>query len=212
MTSSKDFWQAAALVKDLKRRPARVEFGGEPVVLFKSASGISALADRCPHRLMELSKGKVVRGEIECPYHGWRFGPDGVCDDIPYHDGPKPRSAKLTSYPVVEQLGGIWMWFDPDGGEPAYPAPDLAQWHQPQWIHWRMDHLGELPVNPQEVIDNMADARHRRRVALADAVEPAPAGRALWRLPAAVAGAAGPRAWRPGTHARADVARMRPLP
>ncbi|MEC9470336.1 MAG: Rieske 2Fe-2S domain-containing protein, partial [Pseudomonadota bacterium] len=50
MTSSKDFWQAAALVKDLKRRPARVEFGGEPVVLFKSASGISALADRCPHR------------------------------------------------------------------------------------------------------------------------------------------------------------------
>ena len=90
MTSSRDFWQAAALVKDLKRGPARVEFGGEPVVLFKSASGISALADRCPHRLMELSKGKVVGGEIECPYHGWRFDGGGRCTAIPGHMGDVP--------------------------------------------------------------------------------------------------------------------------
>ena len=156
---------------ELEDRPVPLRYFARDFALYRSEEGWPVLLDAyCPHMQCHIAasdsaviarEGAQIEGSsIRCPYHGWRFGPDGVCDDIPYHDGPKPRSAKLTSYPVVEQLGGIWMWFDPDGGEPAYPAPDLAQWHQPQWIHWRMDHLGELPVNPQEVIDNMADARH----------------------------------------------------
>ncbi|TGV61962.1 Rieske (2Fe-2S) protein, partial [Mesorhizobium sp. M2D.F.Ca.ET.160.01.1.1] len=61
------FWQAVALSADTGKRPKRILLDGEPVVLFRSAQGIAALFDRCPHRLVELSTGKIVGGEIECP-------------------------------------------------------------------------------------------------------------------------------------------------
>jgi phenylpropionate dioxygenase-like ring-hydroxylating dioxygenase large terminal subunit len=117
MTSSRDFWQAAARVKDLKRGPARVEFGGEPVVLFKGASGISALADRCPHRLMELSKGKVVGGEIECPYHGWRFDGSGHCTAIPGHLGDVP-GYRIPGLKTFVKDGVVFLSRGNPAGEP----------------------------------------------------------------------------------------------
>ncbi|TGT12989.1 (2Fe-2S)-binding protein, partial [Mesorhizobium sp. M3A.F.Ca.ET.174.01.1.1] len=49
------YWQAVALSADIGRRPKRILFEGEPVVLFRSAQGVAALFDRCPHRLVELS-------------------------------------------------------------------------------------------------------------------------------------------------------------
>jgi 3-ketosteroid 9alpha-monooxygenase subunit A len=61
---------------------------------------------------------------------------------------------------VAESLGCIWMWYDQEGGDPQYPVPDLPLWQQSPWLHWSLDYLGELDVHPQEVLDNMADARH----------------------------------------------------
>ncbi len=164
-------WFLIAEASELGAQPLALRFFSRDFALYRGEHSQPVLLDAyCPHMQCHIAasdtaviakEGAQIEGSsIRCPYHGWRFGPDGACDDIPYHDGPMPRSAKLTSYPVVESLGGIWMWFDPDGGAPAYAAPDLAQWHQPQWLHWQMDHLGELAVHPQEVIDNMADARH----------------------------------------------------
>ena len=49
---------------------------------------------------------------------------------------------------------------DPDAGEPDYEAPYLPEWDDPQWVRWELDHLGELPIHPQEILDNMADVRH----------------------------------------------------
>ena len=63
--SGKDHWQAVALSADIGRRPKRILLDGQSLVLFRSAQGIAALFDRCPHRLVELSTGKVVGGEIE---------------------------------------------------------------------------------------------------------------------------------------------------
>ncbi|WP_289083769.1 Rieske 2Fe-2S domain-containing protein [uncultured Spongiibacter sp.] len=164
-------WFLIAESSELGQSPLALRFFARDFALYRGEDGKPVLLDAyCPHMQCHIAasdsaviakEGAQIEGSsIRCPYHGWRFGPDGVCDDIPYHDGPMPRSAKLTSYPVEEGIGGIWMWFDEDGSQPQYPAPALDQWHQPQWIQWQMDHLGELPVQPQEVIDNMADARH----------------------------------------------------
>ena len=35
----------------------------------------------------ELSTGKVASGEIECPYHGWRYNGEGRCTAVPGHVG-----------------------------------------------------------------------------------------------------------------------------
>jgi phenylpropionate dioxygenase-like ring-hydroxylating dioxygenase large terminal subunit len=83
MNDLTDCWHAVALTSEIKRKPKRIMFFGQPVVLFRSGAEIAALHDRCPHRHVELSTGQVVGGEIECPYHGWRFNASGDCTDIP---------------------------------------------------------------------------------------------------------------------------------
>jgi len=164
-------WYVIAESHELTERPLALRFFDQDFALYRGESGQLVLLDaHCPHMQCHIAasdtaiiarEGAQIEGDsIRCPYHGWRFGADGVCDDIPYFDGPKPRSAKLNSYVVAESLGCIWMWYDNDGNEPHYPVPDVPQWQQSEWIHWRLDHLGELAVHPQEIIDNMADARH----------------------------------------------------
>ena len=71
-----------------------------------------------------------------------------------------PQPQPIHSYPVVDNMGCVMAWFDPDGREPDYAAPFLKEWDDPQWVNWELDHLGELSIHPQEILDNMADVRH----------------------------------------------------
>ncbi len=82
-------------------------------------------------------------------------------DDIPYFDGPCPKSASIRSYPVVDNMGCVMAWYDPDGREPGLRCtPSCPSGTTPQWVRWELDHLGELPIHSQEILDNMADVRH----------------------------------------------------
>ena len=103
-----DLWHAVARSGDLRRKPLRVFFANRPVVLFRTQAGIAALHDQCPHRLVELSKGRVVDNTIECPYHGWRFAPDGLCTEMPGTLSSVPR-CRVPSYRVLETEGGIFL-------------------------------------------------------------------------------------------------------
>lgn len=118
---TKDLWCAVARSADLRRKPLRIMFRGKPVVLFRHDNGIGALYDQCPHRLVELSKGRVVSGTIECPYHGWRFAPDGNCVDIPGCVEAIPR-CRVPRYAVTEREGGIFLSDgSPDGPPKVHP-------------------------------------------------------------------------------------------
>ncbi len=44
---------------------------GEPWVLFRDERGQPAcIKDQCAHRACPLSAGKMVEGQVMCPYHG----------------------------------------------------------------------------------------------------------------------------------------------
>ena len=76
MTYLRNTWYLAAWDRELPPREllARTLLD-ERVVLFRDASGTArALQDRCPHRFAPLSRGRVCDGQIECGYHGLRFG------------------------------------------------------------------------------------------------------------------------------------------
>lgn len=111
-----DLWHAVARSCDLRRQPIRVTFNGKPVVLFRTQTGISALHDQCPHRLVPLSLGRVTEDTIECPYHGWRFSGDGTCVCMPGSVGALPR-CRVPRYQVLETEGGIFL----SNGCPATP-------------------------------------------------------------------------------------------
>ena len=148
-----------------------VRFFGQDLALYRGEDGTPVLLDAyCAHMGTHLTASKsamlvknceqIEGNSIRCPYHGWRYSPEGHVDDIPYSDAPYPKSASIRSYPVLDNMGCIMTWYDPDGREPDYDAPFLREWNDPRWVNWELDHLGELPVHPQEILDNMADVRH----------------------------------------------------
>ncbi len=164
-------WFMVADASELGDRPLAVRYFGQDMALYRGKSGRVVLLDAyCPHMGTHLAKnttsyvakdGQQIEGDsIRCPYHGWRFGPDGKCDHIPYYDGPIPKAACVRSWPVVERHGIIWVWHDPEGGEPDYDLPTHPEWDDPQWVRWKIDHLGTLAMHPVEVLDNMADVAH----------------------------------------------------
>jgi len=164
-------WFVVAESHEINDGPIGVRYFGRDLALYRGESGKPVLLDAyCKHMgthlaqnrsAMIVMEGNHIEGDsIRCPYHGWRYNAEGDVDDIPYHDGPCPKSASIRSYPVVDNMGCIMAWFDEEGGEPDYPAPGLEQWQDAQWIHWELDHLPELEIHPQEVLDNMADMRH----------------------------------------------------
>lgn len=164
-------WFVVADASKVGAVPLNERFFGEDVVLYRGAGGQVVMLDAyCPHMGTHLGKNKtsglVVRGQhvdgddIRCPFHGWRFGPDGKCNDIPYHEGPIPEKARVRSWYVVERYGFVFCWHDPEGGAPDIPLPQYSEWDDAQWVRWQPDDLGTLPVHPQEILDNIADVRH----------------------------------------------------
>ncbi|MEM6947433.1 MAG: Rieske (2Fe-2S) protein [Pseudomonadota bacterium] len=97
---------------------ARCILGGQPVLVGRTLErGLFAFRDVCPHRLVPLSAGRQVdtHGEatVECPYHGWRFGTDGVCRLIPSlteRDSYRLSAFRAQSFPVFETAGAIFLW------------------------------------------------------------------------------------------------------
>jgi len=164
-------WFVIAEASELESTPLALRFFGQDFVVYRGESGNPVALDAyCAHMGTHIGCAKSaalvqnnqqIEGDsIRCPYHGWRYGPDGKVNDIPYFDGPVPEASAIRSYPVQEVMGCIMMWFDPEGGEPEYGPPKLDEWDDPRWVRWQLDHLGELPVHPQEILDNMADMRH----------------------------------------------------
>lgn len=109
-------------------RLAGIELHGDKLVVGRGDDGaLFALRDRCPHRGMALSKGKLVEGEILCPFHGWRFRTDGRCASIPalsFNDQADFSRIEVLSFPVVETAGLVWVHLGRDPSE-APPVPDL---------------------------------------------------------------------------------------
>lgn len=164
-------WFMIAEASELTNEPMALRFFGKSFALFRGESGRLVLLDgHCSHMGAHLAASKsasiVMHGEqiegdsIRCPYHGWRFGPEGEVEDIPGFTGPCPKAATIGSYLVKEVMGAIMMWHDPEGLAPDFDPPLLAEWDQPNWINGTYDHLGTLDIHPQEILDNMADSNH----------------------------------------------------
>ena len=134
-------------------------FLGEPVVLYRREDGTPvALEDRCCHRHLPLSKGRVEGDDLRCGYHGLRFDASGRCVEIPGQASIPPQ-ARVRAYPLTERYHWIWLWM----GDPA--KADLARipnwwWaDHPQWAFSRPDRI-HVRCNFQLISDNVLDVTH----------------------------------------------------
>jgi phenylpropionate dioxygenase-like ring-hydroxylating dioxygenase large terminal subunit len=189
------------------KRMAALELLGQPLLFLRDGAGkVAALRDLCPHRAVPLSCGHFDGQEVECRYHGWRFGLDGRCAHIPSltqaqrlrtcgseDSAPThPLRIRTRTYPIVEQQGALWTWMGdaPPQGEPPR-LPELADDARPNLV-LSMD----FPCSVDHAVMGLMDPAHgpfvhqswfwRRRSSAYDkskAFGPVPYGFAMRRHP-----------------------------
>lgn len=111
--------------------PHRVRLLGEDLVAFRGSDGRVGLVDHaCPHRGAPMAFASNEDNGIRCIYHGWKFGVDGRCLDMPAEPADSPMCKRMTikSYPVRERNGVLWAYMGADA-EAAPPLPDV-EWNQ----------------------------------------------------------------------------------
>ena len=131
------YWQPAALVDEFDpaidprmegRAVKAVRLLGEDLVLFRDAAGTWGLVARnCPHRGADLAFGRLEADGLRCPFHGWKFAPDGRCLETPAEPVGSTlcNRVRAAGYPVVERANVVWAWMGPDGvAPPELPAFD----------------------------------------------------------------------------------------
>jgi vanillate O-demethylase monooxygenase subunit len=107
--------------------PVVVRLLGQDLAVARLDDGrVVALADRCPHRSARLSVGFVEGDCVRCAYHGWGFGADGRCRDIPsMPDGPIPSRALVSAHDAVVEHGLVWVRLDGSVDTPVPACPML---------------------------------------------------------------------------------------
>lgn len=155
-----EFWLPAALSQEVGQEPVAVRNLGQGWVLARLGGATAAFADACPHRRARLSAGVVSGGTLQCPYHGWRFGADGRCVQIPAleADTPIPARAALRQAHVAEHGGLVWLAAQP----PRAPLPDLTPAGPLAGDGIATVHLPvmEAQVNAAMLVDNFLDEAH----------------------------------------------------
>lgn len=156
-----DQWYVAAFSYEIAATPLARTLLGIPVVLYRTPDGaVVAMLDRCPHRGMPLSTGKVVEDRLRCPYHGLEFAPSGRCARMP-NDEKIPSAMKVETYPTIERWELIWIWLgDPQRADPAMiPCHDDLGLTAPGFYSEAGVHV-TTTANYLLVFENYADGAH----------------------------------------------------
>jgi len=125
-------WHPVGFAAEFADQPKRVRLLGEDLVVWRDSGGTAhVLRDLCIHRGTALSLGRVVEDQLMCPYHGWRYAPDGRCTHIPQLEDPTrvPGKARVDAFTCTERHGLLWVAMD----EPRWELPELPELDSAGW-------------------------------------------------------------------------------
>ena len=136
-----------------------ITYFGRDLALWRGEDGNAHVVDaHCPHLGAHLAYGGRVEGDnLRCPFHAWRFGADGICNEIPYAKRI-PTKAKLVAWDTCEANGFVFAYHHAEGKPASAPIPSIPECGDPDWAEpvrarWlvksRMYDMGENPVDAQ---------------------------------------------------------------
>jgi vanillate O-demethylase monooxygenase subunit len=155
-------WYIAGWSDEVAERPLARTIAGLPMVLFRAGGAVAALEDRCCHRSLPLSLGKIVGAHLQCGYHGLEFDTTGACVRVP-GQGTVPPGARVPHYSVAERWGLIWVWPGEAQADPAL-IPDFHWFDSPGWV--APHGYFHVKTNYLRIIDNLLDFNHLQFVHL----------------------------------------------
>lgn len=180
--SLRHFWHPVVYSQDLGDQPLNATLMGRKLVVARLDGEVCVFDDLCAHRGSALSLGSVTDGgELQCPYHGWRYNSDGVCSFAPQRpDLAGQLRAKVRKYNSADRYGLIWVCLV---DEPRFPLPDYAAWTDPSLHHIAVP-TTDWDCSAPRRVENYTDYGHFAILHdkyLGDATSPEVPNHKVWR-------------------------------
>lgn len=159
MSYVKNAWYVAGWGHDFPQNtPVGLAILGEPVVIWRNAeNALTALENRCVHRLAPLAVGRCEGAKLRCMYHGLLYDRSGAVVEIPGQE-LIPPNAKVRAYPVVERHSWVWVWMGDAAACDESLIPPAVGFDDPNYIlgYGQMDYAAEARL----INDNLLDFSH----------------------------------------------------
>lgn len=155
-----NLWYIVMDSSQVRKKPVGVTRMGEKLVFWRDGTGkVSCFRDKCVHRGVQLSKGKVLHDHLQCPFHGFEYEPSGRVIKIPANgrNAVVDERFRVNSYPTYEAHDLIWIWWGEN------PPADLKP---PLFFEDIDDHLSyaksydHWQAHYSRVIENQLDVAH----------------------------------------------------
>ena len=165
-------WHIAGRVKQLREPGDYIvhDFMHESVIIVMQAdNSLKGFYNACGHRAQRLVWSDGAQDCFHCPYHGWRWGLDGVLQDCPdrndFIHGDPVGKLQLVEVRVATWAGLVWYTMDDEAPELMdylAPLPDVYRNFQfektvrARWIRVALD------CNWKFWSDNFNESYHTR--------------------------------------------------
>jgi vanillate O-demethylase monooxygenase subunit len=159
-TIPRDQWYVAAFGREIGNELFSRTICGESILFWRTRAGtVTAMSDRCVHRRFPLSQApsRLVDDQVVCGYHGFTYGADGVCAAVPGQTRV-PRTARLKTYPVVEQDSFVWVWIGDAAKADAARIPTAPWLESPGYT--TVSGMEPLQARFGLLVDNLLDLSH----------------------------------------------------
>ncbi len=150
-------WHPVAYSHDVTDKPIPARLLDEQLVVYRTGEGVVVAKDLCLHRGTPLTLGWMEDDELVCPYHGFRFGPEGHCTHVPAHPGQRVSGKmRLMTFPTVERYGLVWACLS---GEPRTELPDWPEAEDPAFRWLNLEPL-DWNASAARQLENFLDVAH----------------------------------------------------
>ena len=153
----RNHWYVAAWHDEVERRLMPRTILNESMVLFRREDGTPvALEDRCAHRRLPLSAGRLIGDSVHCSYHGLVYDCSGLCTKVPGQ--VVPAGTRIKTYPVVERHRFIYVWMGDPAQADESKIVSFPRLSDPDWgitkirLHVKANYL--------LIVDNLLDLSH----------------------------------------------------
>ena len=149
------YWLPVLRAADLKQRPQSVQLLNIPLVVFRRSDGPASLLDRCSHRGVALSEGRIVSNCVQCPYHGWQFNGQGRCVKRPGPVDVMTNGNSVPAFDVTEYAGLVWVRLSNGGSAQPLQRPWSSNDDLQSFV-W----VDEIKCRLADGLENLLDATH----------------------------------------------------